>query len=217
MFEQSRRRRAVKRVKPGDGRPLQPFRLWQVPGRALLNLKLAQGDGRQVDYAIDVRHWQNQSSGEVKAHLYRNGKHQAESKIPAAFPVEGGVVEVQMSTVGLKRCHYVADDGTEHQLTPDPRSAEGRRAHLDRERPGLSRGIGIVSVLFLLVGVVLLALQIAEPISSTPPIAERFGTFESPVHLPVWLNVGLTAGAALGSMERALRLRYHWFLDAAGN
>lgn len=212
MLEQTRRRRAEKRVRPGDGRALQAFRWWQVPGRALLTLELGQ-----IDYAVDVRHWQNQSSGDVKAHLYRDGRHWAESKLPAGFPVEGGVIEVRMSAVGLKRCHYVADDGTEHQLTPDPRSAEGRRARFDRGHPGLSRGVGIVSVLFLLIGVVLLALQLAEPISAIPPIAERFGTFESPLHLPVWLNIGLGLAAALGSTERALRLRHHWFLDTAGN
>ncbi|MGW4798552.1 hypothetical protein ACWEPC_39655 [Nonomuraea sp. NPDC004297] len=49
------------------------------------------------------------------------------------------------------------------------------------------------------------------------PIAENLGTFASPIHLPRWLNISLAFGAALASTERALRLRYHWLLDAGGN
>lgn len=217
MLQEWRRRRAARRVTSGDGRALQRFRWWQLLGRDLFYLQLSDADDRgPTVYAVDVRHWGNQSSGEVKAHLYRDGKHHAESKIPAAFPVEGGTVEVAMSGFGMKRCHYITTDGVEHQLIPDSKSAEGRRARLDGEHPALSRGIGFFSVSMLLIGVVLLLLQIAEPISQTPPVAERIGTFESPVDLPLWLNITLGLGAALGSAERALRLRYSW-LDSAGN
>lgn len=52
-----------------------------------------------------------------------------------------------------------------------------------------------------------------EQISSIPPVAERVGTFDSPVALPAWFNIGLTVAALLASTERALRLRYHWLLD----
>jgi hypothetical protein len=37
------------------------------------------------------------------------------------------------------------------------------------------------------------------------------------VQLPVWANIALTIAAAVASTERALRLRYHWLLDGAGN
>lgn len=135
MIREWRRRRAAKRVKSGDGRPLQSFRWWRQFGRALFYLYLTRDDGGQTVYAVDVRHWRDQWSedGEVKAHLYLAGRQHAESKIPAAFPVEGGTVEVAMSAFGIKRCHYVTADGAEQQLVPDPKSAEGRRARLDRE------------------------------------------------------------------------------------
>jgi uncharacterized protein len=57
----------------------------------------------------------------------------------------------------------------------------------------------------LVIGLGLNLLQLAEPISQIPPIAERFGTFESPIRLPLWLwlNVALGAAAALASTERA--------------
>jgi len=48
-------------------------------------------------------------------------------------------------------------------------------------------------------------------------VAERLGTFTSPVQFTVWQNVavGLLTGAA--SAERALRLRCNWLLDAIAN
>ncbi|GAB2667697.1 hypothetical protein GCM10027271_29190 [Saccharopolyspora gloriosae] len=216
MFEQWRRDRALRRVKSGDGRPLKPFRWWQQFSRALLHLTLDHHDGHRTVYTVEVRHM-GDSNGEVKAHLFRDGRHHAVSKVPAAFPVDGGTIEVATSQVGLKRCHYVTASGTEHQLTPDPKSAEGRRARLERNHPVVSGAVGFVSVVLLVIGVILLAIQIAEPISRIPPIAANIGIFESPLHLPLWLNTALTIGAALASTERALRMRYHWLLDAAGN
>nr|WP_217641536.1 hypothetical protein [Actinopolyspora alba] len=217
VFEEWRRRRAARRVREGDGRALQRFRWWQLPGRALFRLRLPSPSGAQVDYAVDVRHWQNQGSGEVEAHLYLDDRQHAVSKLPAAFPVEGGTIEVAMSCFGIKRCHYVTTDGTESQLLPDPRSAEGRRARLDREHPVVSRGIGLLSLILLLIGACPLLLQIVEPVSQIPPIAQRFGSFESPIQPPLWLNLTLGASAAVAGVERALRLRYHWLLDGAAN
>lgn len=213
MLKEWRRGRAVKRVKGGNGRPLKRFRWWNLfTGRSLFHLQLAG-----VAYAVDVRHWGDSETGEGRAHLYLDGRHHAESKTPAVFPVEGGEIEVAMSGFGVKRCHYVSGEGVERQLIPDAKSAEGRRARLERERPGLSRSIGIVSVLLLVVGVGLNLVQVLEPISRIPPIAENIGVFESPISLPLWLNIALGVGAALASVERALRLRYHWLLDAGGN
>ncbi|MDN5917919.1 MAG: hypothetical protein L0I76_22960 [Pseudonocardia sp.] len=186
-------------------------------GRALLHLQLIGDDGRRAVYSVDVRHQGDREDGVVRAQLYRDGRHHAVSKVPAVFPVEGGAIEVATTGVGVRRCHYVAADGTERQLIPDPKSAEGRRARLDRDHPSASRMIGVVSVVMLVVGVGLNLLQILEPISRIPPIAENLGVFESPIHLPLWLNITLGLAAALASTERALRLRYHWLLDAGGN
>ncbi|MFD3514692.1 hypothetical protein [Streptomyces sp. NPDC058657] len=121
------------------------------------------------------------------------------------------------SNYGLRRCHYRPTGGQPRQLTPDPASAEGRRARFGARHPGLSRAIGIGSVLLLALGVGLNLLQLAEPVSHIPPVTQRFGTFDSPIHLPIWLNLALGAGAVLASMERALRLRYSPLLDMAGH
>ena len=209
-------RRAAKRVRPGDGRALRRLRWWQLLSRALFHLPIVDGDGRQVVYTVDVAKGGDPRTGDFTAHLYLDGRHQAWSKLPAAFPVPGGTIEVAASAYGLKRCHYVTDDGTEQQLTPDPSSAEGRRFRLDQQHPALSRVMGSAAVVMLVIGLVLLLLQVAEPLSQIPLVAEAVGTFRSPLHLPWWLNVGLGLGAAAGSMDRALRLRYSW-LDSAGN
>ncbi|MGW7281034.1 hypothetical protein ACWGIV_22585 [Streptomyces sp. NPDC054844] len=213
MLKEWRHRRAVQRVKPGDGRPLKPFRWWQMLTRALFHLRLVNQDGRQTVYAVDVKH-QNQSEGHVKAHLYLEGRHHAESKVPAVFPVQGGTVEVRTSAFGLKRCHYVTTEGAEHQLIPDPSSAEGRRARLDRAHPALSRWIGVVSSIVLVTGLVLLILQLAEQVTRAPEgIAQHVGTFTSPIDLSAAGNVVVGLATVAASTERALRLRYNWLLD----
>lgn len=218
MLKDWRRRRAIQRVKPGDGQQLKRFRWWQMLlGRALLHLELPGDDGRRVVYSVDVRHQGDRRDGVVRAQLYRDGRQHAVSTVPAVFPVEGGAIEVATTAVGVRRCHHVAADGTERRLVPDPKSAEGRRARLERDHPSVSRLVGVVSVVVLVVGVGLNLLQILEPISRIPPVAENLGVFVSPIHLPLWLNITLGLGAALASTERALRLRYHWLLDAGGN
>lgn len=206
MGSESRKRR----VEPGDGHALQPYRWWQPFSRALFHLRL--GGGAAETWSVDVRLW-GDSDGEVYAQLYRDGLNDARSKLPAAFPVPGGTIEVVASSFGLRRCHYVAHDGSQRQLVPDPASAEGRRARLHRTRPALSRAIGAASVTVLLVALVLGVPQIIEQITRIPPVAESIGTFVSPIRLPEWANVSLLVATLVASTERALRLRYNWLLD----
>ncbi len=208
----SRFRTAAKRIRPGDGRPLQRFRWWQLfTGRKLFSLQVGP-----TAYAVDVRVNGKQAGDDGMVHLYVNGRHEARSRMPAALPVDGGTIQVAMSTIGLKRAHYVTTGGEEYGLTPDPRSAIGRRLRFGREHRSLSRWIAAVSVLVLVVGAGLNLVQLLEPVLGVPPIVERFGRFESPIDLPVWLNVTLGVAASLGAVERSLRLRYHWLLDGFG-
>lgn len=206
-------RRLAQRVKPGDGRPLKPFRWWQMLRRSVLSIALPVDD-RMVIYTVEVKHGGDLETGEVMARLYRGGRLAAESRVPARFAVPGGHIEVRTSEAGMRRCHFVAEDGTQQRLAPDPKSAEGRRIQFAREHPAASGLIGAVSAVMLLIGLGLNILQIAEPISAIPPIADTIGTFESPLHLPLWLNIALGLAAAVGATERALRLRYHWLLDS---
>ncbi|QEE61352.1 hypothetical protein FVA74_06990 [Salinibacterium sp. dk2585] len=199
-------------VKPGDGHTLSNYRWWQLFSRSLLHLHLTGEGGTPETWSVDVRHG-GDSDGEVHARLYRNGVHQASATLPAAFAVPGGTIEVAVSNFGLRRGHYVSHDGSERQLEPDPASAEGRRARLERTNPALSRAVGIASVSVLSVALVLGVPQLVEQLTQLPPIAESIGTFSSPLHLPDWANVSLLVGTLVASTERALRLRYNRILD----
>lgn len=212
VFSDRKRRRTARRVQPGDGHTLQRFRWWQPFSRSLFHLQLTGEDAQPHIWSVDVRHG-GDSNGDVLANLYRDGQHAARSKLPAAFPVPGGTVEVVASGYGLKRCHYVTDDGAERQLSPDHASAEGRRARLDRRHPALSRAIGLSSIAVLIVALILGIPQIVEQISQIPPIADNLGTFTSPIRLPAWFNIPLLVTTLVASTERALRLRNHWLLD----
>jgi hypothetical protein len=213
MFDEWRRRRAIARIKPGDGHALKRFRWWQPLVRSLFSLPADSDAGRPVVYAIDVHHLKSDANGDTEAHLYRAGARYARARLPAVFPIEGGTIEVATSAFGVRRCHFVTTDGIEQQLVPDPRSGEGRRARLDRERPVLSRWIGVLSVVLVVVPLLFVLPQALEAISRFPPLAGRFGVFDSPVDVPAWFTGALTVSAVLGSTERALRLRYNRWLD----
>ncbi|MGP4076318.1 hypothetical protein [Halobacillus sp. K22] len=217
MFKKISRYKAARRVKAGNGLPLKRFRWWQPFSRALFYLTLTNDAGQKKVFAVEVSYWQQffSDDGKGKAHLYLDGKHYAESKLPAEFAVAGGRIKVASTVFGLKRCHFVTDEGTVHQLIPDESSAEGRRARLDREHPTLSRCIGFISLMMLIVPIVLAIPQIIEAATQVPLIAQRFGTFNSPITLPVWINVGLGFCAVAGSVERATRLKWNALLDGS--
>lgn len=210
-----RGRRALGRVRPGAGEPLQRFRWWQTFGRSLRSITLPNIDGTSSTYTVDVRHSGDPADGEVRARLYLDGALLAFSKLPALFPVPGGHIEVAVTSFGLRRCHYVREDGSELQLTPDSASAEGRRARLHHTRPGLSRFVGLVSTVFVVAGLSLTVPQLLESLSQIPPIADSLGAFVSPVRLPLQANLLIGLAAVVGSTERALRMRSSWIDELA--
>lgn len=202
----------ARKAQPGDGHELTRYRWWQLFSRSLFHLRLRGVGGGSSVWSIDVRHG-GDSDGVVWAMLYADGRNQARSKMPAAFVVPGGTIQVAASGYGMKRCRFVGDDGGIRRLTPDPASAEGRRAQLERSRPGLSRAIGALSVVILIAGLVLGVPQIVEDITRIPPVADVIGTFVSPIRLPFGVNIALLLATLAASTERALRLRYSWILD----
>ncbi len=212
-FEGWRDRLAARRVRPGNGEPLPRFRWWQLLSRSVRTMTLRAPDGTVSTYAVDVRQMGDRDDGAVRARLYLDGALLSVSTLPARFPVPGGRIEVAVNAYGLRRCHYVRTDGTAMPLTPHPASAEGRRARLHRTRPGLSRLVGIVSTLLVLIGICVAVPQLIETISHVPPVADHVGTFDLPIRVSPAVNVAVVIGAVTGSIERALRLRTTW-LDA---
>ena len=212
MISRWKRKRAASRLKPGDGHELKPYRWRQPFTRTLLHIRLKDEEGQDQTWSVDMR-LGGDSNGETWAKLYSDGRHRASSKLPAVFSVPGGAIEIETSGFGLKRCHYVTEGGLEYQLSPDSGSAEGRRAQLARNHPGVSRVLGLISIVILLIAIILGVPQIIEQVSQIPPIAENIGTFTSPFKFPVWFNVSLVIAALVASTERALRLRYSELLD----
>lgn len=210
-----RNHRASRRVRTGAGEPLPRFRWWQVFGRSLRTLELLAPDGTASTYTVDVRHGGDLDDGVVRARLYVDGLLRSYSRLPTRFAVPGGHIEVAINGFGLRRCHYVRTDGGASQLTPDPASAEGRRARLHETRPGLSRLLGSLSAAFVVVGLGVAVPQLIETISQIPPVADAIGTFASPVRLPLEANLLIGVAAVAGSMERALRMRSSWLDDLA--
>ncbi|WP_208007730.1 hypothetical protein [Labedella endophytica] len=207
----------ARRVAPGDESVLEPFRWWHLlNGRQLFYVTVELTGTRRSAYALDVRSSGKQSGDFGMAYVYLDGRQLLRAELPAEFPVEGGVIDVAYGAAGLKRAHYVTPNGIATPLTPEPRSAVGRRMRFARTHPSASRWIGAVSIVLLLAGVIVNGLQLIEPVLQIPPVVERIGRFESPIHLPVWLNVTLGVLAGIGASERALRLRYNWLLDGLG-
>ena len=223
MFTRLKRSRQLRRAKPGDGSALKDQRWWQLLTRTQFFLDPAELEGRTAHYAVDVRYRAAELEGgkiaEGARHapvaLYRDGLQQQIANPPVAFAVPGGVIEVATSTYGLTRMHHVLEGSREGRtLRPHRRSLEGLRAGFGRRHPGASRAIGLLAILLLLVGLVLMVPQAAELVTSLDVVAERVGTFTSPIQLPAWANTSLIIAGALAASERALTLRNHWLIDA---
>lgn len=209
-YRRWKRERKINKVKPGDGHPIKPFRWWHILTRTIFYKEFTEADGTRNVYAVNVNYF----SEDETAELYLNGRHHATAKLPAFFPVPGGVIEVETTTYGLKRMHYVTqDDEIEEILSPHPISLEGLRLRFDNRYPRASNAIKYMAVAILLFSLVVGFPQLLEMISQWDIISERFGTFESPITLPNWLNVTLAVAGTLAALERALTLRNHWLID----
>lgn len=208
MLEGWRKKRALRKVRPGDGKALRPMRPWQMLYRTVFHIDLLDR-GASHTFTVSVPFFDLDGT----VHLFRNGRRHAVAPTPAVFPVPGGVIEATMSTFGLSRMHFVADDGVERQLLPDRASAEGLRARFGHRFPAASRAVAGIAIAVLLVGLVAGLPQIIEQVTQIGWVAENAGTFTSPVTLSPWANSALFAAGLLAAFERALTLRNHWLVD----
>lgn len=222
MFTTFRRKRQLRRARPGDGSLLRDLRWWQLLTRTQFFLEPSDDRGDPGRYAVDVHYLADEledgkipeGSRHAPVSLYRDGVQQHIANPPVAFAVPGGVIEVATSTYGLTRMHHVPEDGAARALRPHPRSLEGLRARFGRRFPRASATIGALAIVVLLVGLVLMVPQAAELVTEMDVVAERVGTFTSPISLPVWANTAVLVAGILAATERALTLRNHWLIDA---
>ena len=223
MFDRRRRRRQAARARPGDASPLKDYRFWQLFHRTVFTVDLPGPSGDTDRYAVDVHHLADELDRHGRTEepnqsppvsLYRNGIQTHRANPPVRFAVSGGSIEVARSVYGLKRMHYVPENGPAEALTPHPLSLEGWRSRFERRFPALSRAIGALAIVVLLAGLVVTVPFVIELITRIEVVADLVGTFNSPIDLPGWANTGLIVAGVLAAMERALTLRSHWFIDA---
>lgn len=196
--------------RPGDGSPLPRLRGWDVLTKTSASIPVVERDGSTHEYAMFV----DQFDDDEAVALYRDGLQVAVGTRPAVFPVDDGRIEIATSMYGMKRAHHVGHDGVERQLRFVRGSAEDWRLRFGHRFPRLSRWVGRLAVLVLLVGLVVLAPQLFEWITHLDLVQDRIDwEFTSPISLPGWLDTTLLIGGILASIERALTLRSHWLID----
>lgn len=182
---------------------LKPLRPWQVLNRYLYEVDLGG-----IHYTVEV-----DTAGDGDAQLYADGLQVASEDLPTSFPVDRGHIEVAASLYGVTRVHLVTGDGPDRRLTPVRGTIEDRRRRLDRDHPAISRVIAWAAIVILVVNLVLVVPFALEMATGIPAVAERFGTFVSPIQLPVWANTALLFAGILAAVERALTLRHNKILD----
>lgn len=209
-LRQRKRRKKLKKVKAGDGHLLKPYRLWSIFTHSLFHINIRnQQSGTTTSYAIKSKYF----TEEPRVDLYRENRHVAYSKLPAAFPVENGVIEITHGSSGINGIHYVTATEDSFSVSPDKRSIRGFRRWVHRRFPALSAFIGMIAVVILLISIALSLPQLIETITNIPPVSEKIGTFESPIQLSIWTNFSIGIAAAIAGTERALMLKSHWLID----
>ena len=186
---------------------LRPLKPWQVLNRYLYTLEHAG-----FSYTVEV-----DAAGDDTVQLYEDGLLVSTNDLPAKIPVAGGYIDVAASLYGVTRVHLVRGDGKGNgvgrRLAPARGTLEDRRRRLDRHHPGISRAIGWVAIAILMGNLVLAVPFAIEIATGVPAIAERFGTFVSPIGLPVWINTALLVAGICAAMERALTVRHNKIID----
>ena len=85
---------------------------------------------------------------------------------------------------------------------------------MHRRHPRLSRTVGWLAIAILVVDLVLAVPAALEFLTTrVDRIGEIFGTFTSPIVLPLWLTITLALAGAVAGVERALTLRRNRLLD----
>ncbi|GGU90885.1 hypothetical protein GCM10010182_01990 [Actinomadura cremea] len=188
---------------------LRPFRRREMLHRAVYTIVHDGPDGPGHTWAVDIA----MKDVDWLAELYLDGAWQEKSDVPAAFAVPGGTIEVKASAYGVTRMHLVLDSGEERRLAPVAGTAENLRGRLARRHPRLSRTIGGLAIAILVANLVLAVPQAIEIVTGVPVIADRVGTFTSPVATPVWLTALLVFAGVLAATERVLMRRRNRVLD----
>lgn len=216
MFQsvrQRKRRRRMKKVKPGDGHLLKKYQFWHIITHSLFHITITNKDNEKTHYALKARYFVNDPSVD----LYHNQKHVAYSKLPATLPVKDGIIEVKNGKAGINSINYIPEKQATFSVYPDKRSIRGWRMWVHKRFPLFSAIIAKIAMVILLMSLVLSLPQLLESLSEIPWVAENIGTFKSPFTFSFWMNVLFGFAGSFALMERALMLRSHWLIDMEAN
>ncbi|TDQ36590.1 hypothetical protein [Aureibacillus halotolerans] len=213
FIRRSKRRLKMKKVKEGDGHLLKDYRIWHMFTRSLFHIEITNSKNEKTKYAMNCKYF----TEEPQVDLYRNGKHVAFSKLPAAFPIENGILEIKNGGYGINRIHYVTDEEGAFSIYPDKRSIRGLRMRLHKQFPTISSLIEKLAVVILLTSIALSFPQLVEKLTEVPWVTENVGAFHSPFAFPLTVNLGIIGIGMLAGYERTLMLRSHWLIDMETN
>ncbi|MFS0726437.1 hypothetical protein [Paenibacillus sp. 1P07SE] len=210
FLRQRKRLRKLKKVKAGDGHLLKPYRIWHVFTHSLFHIKITNAkEGKSTNYALKSGYFVE----EPRVDLYREKIHIAYAKLPAALPVEEGVIEINKGSSGINGIRFITDKEAVFSVHPDKRSIRGFRMWVHKRFPRISGFIGLTAIIILLASLAVGLPQFVETLTKIPWISEQVGTFESPIQLSVWTNIAIGVVVAIAGTERALMLRKHWLID----
>ncbi len=168
-------------------RSLRPLGGWDIVARGRFE---TDHDGHV--WTVDLDYF---DFGE-KLHLYRDGVEVEVQKSPATFQLgPGAAIEASMNLLGMKQIDLVVN-GETIMLAPVDGTAEAWRVRLERERPELSRLIGVISWTVLVVALAFEVPQLIALAGGDPPFL-----------LPGAANFVLGVAALTAALERALRFK----------
>ena len=179
-------------------RSLSPLGGWDLVARGRFETRY---DGHV--WTVDLDYF---DFGE-RLHLYRDGLEVEVQRSPATFHLDASAtIEASMSLLGMRRIDLVVE-GEPTMLTPVEGTAEGWRLQLARERPDLSRLIGAISWIVLVIALVYEVPQLIALIGGVVG-----ADYEPPVMLPGAANFVLGIAALAAALERALRFKSNRWL-----
>ena len=182
----------------GESHSLRPLGGWDIVARGRFETR---HDGHV--WTVDLDYF---DLGD-KLHLFRDGVEVDVQKSPASFRVGGNAtINATTGLLGMRAVDLVTDDETT-MLTPVDGTAEGWRLRLERERPELSRRIGAISWLVLVVALVNEVPQLIGLIAGATG-----ADLEPPFMLPAAVNIILGIAALAAAVERALRFKSNRWL-----
>lgn len=176
-----------------ESRSLRPLGGWDLVARGRFRVR----HGGHV-WTVDLDYFDVRE----RLSLYRDGVRVEVQSSPATFVLEdGATILASMSLLGMRQVDLVVE-GQTTPLLPVDGTAEAWRFRLERERPVLSRLIGVISWTVLVLALVYEVPQVIALLGGAVG-----ADVDPPLTLPGAVNTALGLLALAAALERALRFK----------